>query len=110
MQARVAHLREVERLNSQIASLRKRGKARIAWEQPTTDTLLQAVREYRVGGTSIRKVSAKYGIERGYLHRAIQEADKAMPTVDRPGKFKARTKAQIDQGHREFLARLAEEE
>jgi hypothetical protein len=107
LQSKIAHLREVEALKKRIAVQRARTE-RVAWEMPTIELLVQAVREYRAGGTSIRKLVAKYGIERGRLWRAIGQADKALPTVDRPGKHIQQTKREIMEGHREFIARLAE--
>ncbi len=73
-------------------------------------TVVAAVAEYREGGTSIRKLCAKHGIERGRLHRAIQAVASASEPWVKPPKHVYRTKAQIVAGHRDFLARLAEEE
>lgn len=74
------------------------------------EVVAKAVAEYRAGGTSIRKLCAKHNLQRGRLHRAIQEHDRINPTFERPGKHVYRTTKEICQGHANFIARLAAEE
>jgi len=90
---------KVEELKSEISRLQRERAASRNYET-SPEVIRKAVDEYRAGGTSIRKLCAKYNLQRGRLHRATQEFYRKEPTFDRPGNHVYRTTEQIVAGMR----------